>query len=58
MRSLQYIHWMHNIHLSGLKSIELEAIILQEQPDQGLTVIEKFETYAQPGGIFCCSPHA
>jgi hypothetical protein len=49
---------MHNIHLSGLKSIELEAIILQEQPDQGLTVIEKFETYAQPGGIFCCSPHA
>jgi predicted nucleotide-binding protein len=29
-----------------LEKIELEAIILREQPDQGLTIIEKFETYA------------
>jgi len=29
-----------------LEKIELEAIILHEQPDQGLTVIEKFESYA------------
>jgi len=29
-----------------LEKIELEAIILHEQADQGLTVIEKFETYA------------
>jgi predicted nucleotide-binding protein len=29
-----------------LEKIELKAIILQEQPDQGFTIIEKFETYA------------
>jgi predicted nucleotide-binding protein len=29
-----------------LERIELEAIILHEQPDKGLTVIEKFEEYA------------
>ena len=29
-----------------LEKIELEAIILHEQPDQGLTIIEKFESYA------------
>jgi predicted nucleotide-binding protein len=29
-----------------LEKLELEAIILQEQPDQGFTIIEKFETYA------------
>jgi predicted nucleotide-binding protein len=29
-----------------LEKIELEAIILHEQPDQGLTIIEKFEVYA------------
>ena len=30
-----------------LESLGLEAVILQEQPDQGRTVIEKFEQYAQ-----------
>ncbi len=34
-----------------LEKIELEAIILQEQPDQGLTIIEKFETYANQVGF-------
>jgi len=34
-----------------LEKIELEAIILREQPDQGLTVIEKFETYANQVGF-------
>jgi predicted nucleotide-binding protein len=29
-----------------LEKIELEAIILHEQPDKGLTIIEKFEEYA------------
>jgi hypothetical protein len=29
-----------------LERIELEAVILHEQPDQGLTIIEKFEAYA------------
>jgi predicted nucleotide-binding protein len=29
-----------------LEKIELEAVILLEQPDQGLTIIEKFETHA------------
>src|SRR5262245_28254415 len=29
-----------------LEKIELEAIILHEQPDRGLTIIEKFETHA------------
>jgi predicted nucleotide-binding protein len=30
-----------------LEKIELQAIILHEQPDQGFTIIEKFETYAK-----------
>jgi predicted nucleotide-binding protein len=34
-----------------LEKIELEAIILHEQPDQGLTIIEKFETYAKQVGF-------
>jgi predicted nucleotide-binding protein len=29
-----------------LEKIELEAIILKEQPDQGFTIIEKFQAYA------------
>jgi predicted nucleotide-binding protein len=29
-----------------LQKIELKAIILKEQPDQGFTIIEKFESYA------------
>jgi predicted nucleotide-binding protein len=34
-----------------LEKIELEAIILQEQPDQGMTIIEKFENYAAQVGF-------
>jgi predicted nucleotide-binding protein len=34
-----------------LEKIELEAIILREQPDQGLTIIEKFESYANQVGF-------
>ena len=30
-----------------LESLEIKPVILQEQPDQGRTVIEKFEQYAQ-----------
>lgn len=34
-----------------LEKVELEAIILHEQPDQGLTIIEKFESYASQVGF-------
>ena len=34
-----------------LEKIGLEAIILHEQPDQGFTIIEKFETYAKQVGF-------
>jgi len=34
-----------------LEKIELEAIILHEQPDQGRTIIEKFEQYAGQVGF-------
>lgn len=34
-----------------LEKIELQAIILQEQPDQGLSIIEKFESYANQVGF-------
>ncbi|MGC2221827.1 MAG: nucleotide-binding protein [Methylocella sp.] len=34
-----------------LEKIEIEPIILQEQPDQGFTIIEKFETYAKRVGF-------
>jgi predicted nucleotide-binding protein len=34
-----------------LTKIELETIILQEEPDQGLTIIEKFEKYASQVGF-------
>ncbi len=34
-----------------LEKVELEAIILHEQPDQGLTIIEKFEAYAKQVGF-------
>ena len=34
-----------------LEKIEPEAIILQEQADQGLTIIEKFEAYANQVGF-------
>ena len=32
-----------------IQQIELEPVILQEQPNQGLTIIEKFERHAQAG---------
>ena len=32
-----------------IRDLDLEPVILQEQPDQGLTVIEKFEQHAQVG---------
>jgi predicted nucleotide-binding protein len=34
-----------------LEKIELKAIILQEQPSQGLTIIEKFESHASQVGF-------
>ena len=34
-----------------LEKIELEAVILHEQPDQGRTIIEKFEEYADQVGF-------
>jgi predicted nucleotide-binding protein len=34
-----------------LQKIGLEAITLQDQPDQGLTIIEKFEAYAREVGF-------
>ena len=40
-----------------LEQLELEPIILQEQPDQGRTIIEKFEDYAQVGfAVILCTP--
>ena len=41
----------HQAMARFLEKIELEAIILQEQPDQGLTIIEKFESYAKQVGF-------
>ena len=35
-----------------LRQLELEPIILHEQPNQGRTIIEKFEDYAQVGFAF------
>ena len=32
-----------------IQALELEPVILQEQPNQGLTIIEKFEKYALVG---------
>ena len=34
-----------------LERLELEVVILEEQPDRGLTVIEKFEEYATGGFV-------
>ena len=40
-----------------LEQLELEPIILQEQPNQGRTIIEKFEDYAQVGfAVILCTP--
>ena len=38
-----------NIVARFLGDLELESVILQEQPNQGLTIIQKFENYAQVG---------
>ena len=40
-----------------LGRIELEAIILQEQADQGLTIIEKFEILCKPSRLCRCSSY-
>jgi predicted nucleotide-binding protein len=34
-----------------LEQLQLEAIVLREQPDQGRTIIEKFEDYANEVGF-------
>ena len=40
-----------------LESLDLEAIILQEQPNEGRTIIEKFEDYADVGyAVVLCTP--
>ena len=40
-----------------LEQLELEPIVLQEQPNQGRTIIEKFEDYAQMGfAVILCTP--
>lgn len=40
-----------------LERLELKPIILQEQPNEGRTIIEKFEEYAQVGfAVVLCTP--
>ena len=40
-----------------LENLELEPVILQEQPNEGRTIIEKFEEYAQVGfAVILCTP--
>ncbi len=41
-----------------LESLELNLIVLQEQPDRGMTVIEKFEEYGGQSGfaVVLCTP--
>ena len=40
-----------------LERLELEPIILQEQPNEGRTIVEKFEEYAQVGfAVVLCTP--
>ena len=40
-----------------LESLELKPVILQEQPNAGRTIIEKFEDYAQVGfAVILCTP--
>jgi predicted nucleotide-binding protein len=44
------VHGHHEAALQALarfvEKLDLEAIVLREQPDQGRTIIEKFEAYA------------
>ena len=44
-------HGARDVVARFLEKLGLEAIILQEQPDQGLTIIEKFENYASQVGF-------
>ncbi len=40
-----------------LESLDLEPVILQEQPNEGRTIIEKFEEYAQASfAVILCTP--
>ena len=41
-----------------LEALDLEPVVLQEQPDRGRTVIEKFEEYADQCGfaVILCTP--
>ena len=40
-----------------LEGLDLEPVILQEQPSEGRTIIEKFEEYAQVGfAVVLCTP--
>ena len=40
-----------------LERLELEPVILQEQPNEGRTIIEKFEEYAEVGfAVVLCTP--
>ena len=46
-----------NIVARYLESLDLEPVILQEQPNEGRTIIEKFEEYAQVGfAVVLCTP--
>ena len=42
-------HGTMNMVARFLEVLELEAVILQEQPNQGLTLVEKVERYVQVG---------
>ena len=44
-------HGTRDTVASFLRKLELEPVILEEQPDQGLTVIEKFEENASGGFV-------
>ena len=46
-----------NIVARYLETLNLEPVILQEQPNEGRTIIEKFEEYAQVGfAVVLCTP--
>lgn len=46
-----------NIVARFLESLDLEPVILQDQPNKGRTIIEKFEDYAKVGyAVILCTP--
>ena len=46
-----------NIVARFLETLNLEPVILQDQPNEGRTIIEKFEEYAQVGfAVILCTP--